>query len=96
MVLPTPSLSLPGPRFYLHLETYPQKVDCGTSLVVQWLRICLPMQGTWIQSLVWEDSTYLGETKPQCRNDRSMPASTRAHVLHLEKPLSEKPARHSW
>ena len=29
----------------------------GTSLVVQWLRICLPMQGTRVQSLVWEDST---------------------------------------
>ena len=24
----------------------------GTSLVAQWLRICLPMQGTWVQSLV--------------------------------------------
>ena len=24
----------------------------GTSLVVPWLRICFPMQGTWVQSLV--------------------------------------------
>ena len=24
------------------------KLQPGTSLVVQWLRICLPMQGTWI------------------------------------------------
>ena len=24
--------------------------------VVQWFRIRLPVQGTWIQSLVWEDS----------------------------------------
>ena len=24
----------------------------GTSLVVQWLRIHLPMQGTWVRSLV--------------------------------------------
>ena len=28
-----------------------------TSLVAQWLRICLPLQGTWVQSLVWEDPT---------------------------------------
>ena len=28
------------------------------SLVVQWLRICLPMQGTWVPSPSWEDSTY--------------------------------------
>ena len=27
------------------------------SLVVQWLRICLPMQETWAWSLVQEDST---------------------------------------
>ena len=34
-----------------------QKSDTGTSLVVQWLRICLPVQGTWVWSLVWEDPT---------------------------------------
>ena len=28
------------------------------SLVVQWLRIHLPMQGTWVQSLVQEDLTF--------------------------------------
>ena len=26
----------------------------GTSVVVQWLRICLAMQGTWVRSLVGE------------------------------------------
>ena len=36
----------------------------GTSLVVQWLRICLPMQRTRVLSLVWEDSTCQGATKP--------------------------------
>ena len=29
----------------------------GTPLVAQWLRICLPMQGTWVRALVREDST---------------------------------------
>ena len=28
----------------------------GTSLVVQWLRIHLPIQGTQVQFLIWEDS----------------------------------------
>ena len=36
-----------------------------TSLLVQWLRIRLPMPGTWVQPLVQVDSTYLGVTKPQ-------------------------------
>ena len=35
----------------------------GTSLVAQWLRICLPVQGTRVQSLVREDPTCSGATK---------------------------------
>ena len=27
----------------------------GNSLVGQWLRLHLPMQETWVQSLAWED-----------------------------------------
>ena len=34
------------------------------SLVVQWLRISLLMQGTWVQALVWEDPSYRAATKP--------------------------------
>ena len=40
----------------------------GTSLVAQWLRIRLPMQGTWVRSLVWEDPTCHGATKPMHHN----------------------------
>ena len=35
----------------------------GVSLVVQWLRICLAIQGTWVQSLVQEDPTCPRATK---------------------------------
>ena len=38
------------------------------SLVVQWLRIRLPMQGTWVWSLVPGDPTCHGATKPMCHN----------------------------
>ena len=34
-----------------------------TSLVFQWLRICLLTQGTWVQALVQEDSTCRGAAK---------------------------------
>ena len=40
----------------------------GTSLVAQWLRIRLPMQGTQVQALVWEDPTYRRATKPMRHN----------------------------
>ena len=38
----------------------PQKHYARMSLVVQWIRIHLPRQGTWVQSLVWEDYTCCG------------------------------------
>jgi hypothetical protein len=31
-----------------------QKTHLGTSLVAQWLRLCLPMKGVWVQSPVRE------------------------------------------
>ena len=40
----------------------------GASLVAQWLRVCLPMQGTWVRALVWEDPTCRGATKPVSHN----------------------------
>ena len=38
------------------------------SLVAQWLRICLPMQGTQVRALVWEDPTCRGATRPVSHN----------------------------
>ena len=40
----------------------------GTPLVVQWLRIRLPMQGTWVRSLVREDPISRRATKPVHHN----------------------------
>ena len=40
----------------------------GTSLEAQWKRICLPMQGTQVQSPVGEDCTYCGKTRPKSWN----------------------------
>ena len=41
-----------------------EKDVLGTSLVAQWLSIRLPVQGTWVRSLVWEDPTCGRATKP--------------------------------
>ena len=38
------------------------------SLVAQWLRICLPMQGSRVRALVWEDTTCCGATRPVSHN----------------------------
>ena len=40
----------------------------GASVVAQWLRICLPMQGTRVRAPVWEDPTCHGATGPVSHN----------------------------
>ena len=40
----------------------------GASLVAQWLGVCLPMQGTRVRALVWEDPTCRGATGPMSHN----------------------------
>ena len=48
-----------------------KKVNQVASLVAQWLRVCLPMQGTRVRALVQEDPTYRGATNPMCRTTES-------------------------
>ena len=38
------------------------------SLVAQWLRVCLPMRGTRVRALVWEDPTCRGASGPVSHN----------------------------
>ena len=40
----------------------------GALLVAQLQRIHLPMQEAWVQSLIWEDPTHCGATKPMYHN----------------------------
>ena len=44
------------------------KLHLRTAQVAQWLRICLPMQGRRVRSLVWEDPTCSRTTKPMHHN----------------------------
>ena len=63
----------------------------GTSLLVQWLRIWLPMQGTWVRSLVWEDPTCHGATKPMCHNHWACPLEPVSHNYWTCSPQLLKP-----
>ena len=56
----------------------------GTSVVVQWLTIRLPMQGTRVWALVREDPTCHGATKLSA-------TTTEAHVPRARAPPQEKP-----
>ena len=50
------------------IETVIKNHPTGASLVAQRLRICLPMQGTRVRALVWEDPTCRGATRPVSHN----------------------------
>ena len=42
--------------------------NIGASLVAQWLRACLLMQGTRVRAVVWEDPTCRGVAGPVSHN----------------------------
>ena len=50
------------------LDHINQEYQWRASLVAQWLRICLPMQGTRVRALGWEDPTCRGATRPVSHN----------------------------
>ena len=58
----------PGRLSYPDTANENEKSRKGASLVAQWLRLCLPMQGTRVRALVWEDPTCRGATRPVSHN----------------------------
>ena len=53
--------------YYYYIPVHLLKMH-RASLVAQWLRICLLMQGTRVRALVWEDPTCHGATRPVSHN----------------------------
>ena len=93
-------------QFIIH-QLYLNKVVISkcqrASLVAQWLRVCLPMRGTRVRALVWEDPTCRGATRPvshnywacasgACAPQRERPWQWEAHAPQWRVA----PARHSW
>ena len=66
---------------------------CGASLVAQGLRVCLPMQGTRVRALVWEDPTCRGATRPVSHNYWA--CASEACAPQQERPRRRK-ARAPW
>ena len=95
-----------SPNFFFE-NSYQVPVS-RASLVPQWLRIHLPTQGTWVRTLVWEDSTCRGATKPVHHNYWACALEPASHnywtrmpqllepVLHNKRShCKEKPAHHN-
>ena len=65
----------------------------GASLVAQWLRMCLPMQGTRVQALAWEEPTCRGATRPMCHNYWACALEPASHNCWAQVPQLLKPVR---
>ena len=68
-----------------------KKKLAGASLVVQSLRIRLPMQGTWVRTLVWEDPTCRRATKPMRHNYWACALEPACHDYWAHMPQLPKP-----
>ena len=88
-----PSMLLPVEKTCQISNSRKCKFTWAVSLGVQWLRICLPMQRTRVQSPLWEDPTCIRTTKPQLSSLRAWnlalpqekPPQREARTLQLEK-----------
>ena len=68
------------------------KYHYRASLVAQWLRICLPMQGTQVQALAGEDPTCRRATKPVLHNYWACTLEPASHNYWAHMPQLLKPA----
>ena len=71
-----------------------QKMSRRASLVAQWVRICLPIQGTRVRALVWEDPTCRGATRPMSHNYWACVAG--ACAWQQERPWQWKARAPRW
>ena len=62
-----------------------KEVYFKTSLVAQWIRICLPIQRKWVQFLVQEDGTCLRATKPCSKTTEA--GAPGAHASQQQEPM---------
>ena len=84
------------PQHFSLLVLQCQMPTYGTYLVVQWLRIWLLVQGTWVQTLVQGDPTHLGGTNPMHHNygastPEPLSCNCWVRMLQLLKPACLEP-----
>ena len=74
------------------IEVFLKNYYFRASLVVWWLRICLPMQGTRVRALVWEDPTCRRATKPVRHNSWACALEPASHNYWVQVLQPLKPA----
>ena len=85
------SFSLVCTVSYIFHYVSPSKMSEGASLVAQWLRICLPMQGTWVRALAREVPKCRGARVPQLLSLRSRARVPQLWSLHATTTEAQAP-----
>ena len=86
---------------YIYMKIYAKYVSMDFP-GVHWWSTYLPMQKTWVESLLREHSRRPRGTRPVYYNNRAhvpqllMPAHTRAQAPQQEKSLQREASRHNW
>ena len=81
-------------------ETIIQKDTCRASPVLQWLRVRLSMQGTWVRALVREDPSCRGAAGPvshgpwACASGACAPQWERTQQWQAHIPQKNKTKKH--
>ena len=88
------------PKFMQYFSKCLKIYVFGASLVAQWSRILLPVQGTRVRALVWEDPTCRGAAKPVRHNYWACALEPATHnywacVPQLLKPVCLEPVLHN-
>ena len=78
-------------RVHFKHKRYFKRLSIGASLVAQWLRVHLPMQGTRVRALVREDPTCCRATKPVRHNCWACALEPASHNYWGQVPQLLKP-----
>ena len=73
-------------NMFWNFETKFKSRKGGSSLLVQWLRIRLPMKRTWVRALVQEDATCHRATKPVRHNYWACTLEPVSHNYRAREP----------
>ena len=88
--LKSSALYLHGPVLQTMTENICRRKAMETSTAVQWLRILLPMRGTQIGPLVWEDAMSFCMTKPAYHREEQPPLITSRKTREQQRPSAAK------
>ena len=80
-------------QWFLFFFLVYKKPTTGTSLAAQWLRLCLPLQGLWVQSLFGQQRSHVPrgqKSKTWNRNNTLTDSIKTLKIVHIKNKKNRK------